>query len=142
MGAPKRESRWSWSDKLAIALACLAAAMSLVLLWMEKTPTWAAVTIGCISALIVYPVLHFVHSSKARVPILVVAWALIGMFGWRIWPRPITPPVVVNVPPTYQQPTIDQSATDSQCSNLVAGSDSQIKCEAEKGHHDKDKDSH
>jgi hypothetical protein len=80
-------SRWSWSDRLAIALACLAGILALILLWMDKTPVWAAATIALMAALVVYAVIHFVPSWKARIPALLVAWLLIGVFGWRIWPH-------------------------------------------------------
>jgi hypothetical protein len=44
--------------------------------------------------------------------------------------------------PAPPQPTINQTSTGSDCSNLAAGSDSQIKCEAERERHEKDKNSH
>jgi hypothetical protein len=50
---------WNSSDRLAVALACLAGIMALVLVWVDKTPVWAGVTIGCMLALIIYPVIHF-----------------------------------------------------------------------------------
>ncbi len=79
--------QWTWSDKLAIALFCLAAIMALILLWMNKTPLWAAITIAAMVLLIVYPVHHFLPGWKVRIPGLFVAWALIGCFGWKIWPK-------------------------------------------------------
>jgi len=79
--------RWTPSDRLAIALACLAAVMALALLWMDKTPIWAGVTVACMCVLIVYPVIHFVPSCRLRIPTLLVVWLLIGLFGWKIWPR-------------------------------------------------------
>lgn len=49
------------------------------------------------------------------------------------------PPSAIPVqPPT----TINQTSTDSNCSNLVAGSDAKIKCETEKERHEKDDGSH
>jgi hypothetical protein len=139
-------SRWSWSDKLAIALACLATAMALALSWMDRTPTWAAVTISCMGALVFYPVMHFIRSWKARVPFLLVVWGCIGLFGWKIWPHciPQQSPVVVTPPPVPERPTINQSAFDSECANFfVAGSDAQINCVAkDKGRNDKDKPHH
>jgi hypothetical protein len=103
-------TRWTWSDKLAIALACLAAAMALALLWMDKTPIWAATTIGCMAALVVYPVFHFVYSWSARIPVLLVVWGLIGIFGWRIWPHAVPPsPPVVASNPTPSSPSYELS---------------------------------
>ena len=86
----------TWSDRLAIALACLAAVMALVLLWMEKTPLWAGATIICMAALIVYPVIHFAHSMTPRIILVLLAWAFIGLFGWHIWPK--HPEVVTSAP--------------------------------------------
>jgi hypothetical protein len=37
-------------------------------------------------SLIVFPVIIFPH-WKLRIPVLIVACALIGLFGWQIWPR-------------------------------------------------------
>jgi uncharacterized membrane protein len=48
----------------------------------------------------------------------------------------------VPAPAAPATPAISQTATDSDCSNLVAGSDAQIKCEAEEKRHAKDKTSH
>jgi hypothetical protein len=92
---------WNLSDRLAVALACLAGIMALALVWMDKTPLGAGITIGCMSALIVYPVLHFVRSPKARVAALVFSWVAIGVFGWLIWPHHATleAPVATAKPP-------------------------------------------
>jgi hypothetical protein len=54
---PRKES-WSFSDRLALVLFCLACVIALVLAWMEKTPIWAGATIGGMALLIAYPVLH------------------------------------------------------------------------------------
>jgi hypothetical protein len=105
MEEPKRENRWSWSDRLAIALACLAGIMALILFWIDKTPTAAAISLVAMAALMIYPVLHFVRAWIPRVVVLVLGFTLLGLFGWTIWPRrqvvktlPITPLV------TGQQP--------------------------------------
>jgi len=82
----KSKTSWSWSDKLAIALACLAAILDLILHWVEKTPVLAAITVVAMVSLIVFPVIIFPH-WKLRIPVLIVACALIGLFGWQIWPR-------------------------------------------------------
>lgn len=122
--------RLTWSDRLAVALACLAAVLALALLWMERTPIWAGVTIAGMLALIVYPVVHFAPSRKAGIPVLLVAWAVIGFFGWNIWPHrsaaanPLKPAATAAAPST----TIDQRATDSNCSNIAAGRDADVKC--------------
>jgi hypothetical protein len=95
--------------------------------------------VACIGALLVYPVIHFVPSRKARIPAMAAMFILVGLFGWRNWPKKDTPNPQQGVP-APSQPTINQTATDSECSNFVAGSDAQIKCLAEeKARHAKDK---
>lgn len=94
-------SKWAWSDKLAVALACLAGLMALALLWMEKTPIWAGTTIVAMLLFVVYPVLHFVPSWKARIPVWIIAWIAIGCFGWKIWPiKKSAPPPAAKVSPS------------------------------------------
>lgn len=77
----------SFSDKLAVALACLASAMALILFWMDKTPLAAGLSIACIAGLSVYPILHFFPSGTARIPMFIIATLLVVIFGWKIWPR-------------------------------------------------------
>jgi hypothetical protein len=78
---------WSYSDKLAVALACLAGVMALVLFWVDKTPWAAGISVAVIAGLIVYPVIHFVRSPSSRVVVFIVAFLLIFFFGWKIWPQ-------------------------------------------------------
>ncbi len=103
-----QKKKWSLGDGLAVALACLSGVMALVLVWMEKTPVWAGMTIGGMAVLMIYPVLHFIRPWMIRIPALIAIWGIIALFGWKIWPRPVTPltqPVVKNVPAS-PQPTI------------------------------------
>jgi hypothetical protein len=51
--------------------------------------------------LVIYPVHHYVRPWKLKIPAIVVVWVLIALFGWKIWPRPVTvvpQPVVKNEP--------------------------------------------
>ena len=77
----------SFSDGLAIVLFCLSGVMALVLVWLEKTPVWGGVTVGSMALLIVYPVLHVCRTWVQRTLALVAVWALIALFGWKIWPH-------------------------------------------------------
>lgn len=95
------------SDRLAVALCCISGLMTLVPLWMEKTTIWAGGTVSVLALLVIYPVYHFVRSWKLRIPTLIVMWVLIALFGWRIWPRPITaamPQPVIRNEPTQPVP--------------------------------------
>jgi hypothetical protein len=96
--------KWTDSDKLAIALACLAAIVAIGIFWIEKTPFWAAGTIAVIAGLLVYPVVHFVPSGKGRIAVALVAGALLGLFGWRIWPPKPELHVAIPQPQTVQPP--------------------------------------
>lgn len=56
-------------------------------------------------------------------------------------PAPVSTPVPTPAPSTPTI-TINQTAKDSECSNLVAGSDARIKCAAGEGSHAKSKVAH
>jgi len=79
--------RYNTSDSLAIALTCLAAVMALVLFWIDKTPFTAGLCIVAMAALLIYPVIHFVPSSRPRIVVFVVLAATLATFGWSIWPK-------------------------------------------------------
>ena len=100
--AENPEARWSRSDKLAIALTCLAAIMALILFWIDKTPRVAGGTVAVMIGLVVYPVIHFVPSRKARLPVLLVVLALIALFGRKVWPKKANPVITAQVTPTPQ----------------------------------------
>ena len=78
---------WSNSDRLAVALACLAGVMALVLFWIDKTPIAAAISLAVIAGLLVFPIFHFTHAPAVRVAMFIAAAILIGFFGWSIWPK-------------------------------------------------------
>jgi hypothetical protein len=107
------ESRWSWGDRLAMALACLAAIMALILFWIDKTPLAAGITIVAMIVLVIYPVLHFVSSKRARSFVFLVCIALIALFGWKVWPKEslkvgatVQPPQhPISLPPPLVAPT-------------------------------------
>jgi len=83
----KTKKGWTRSDSLAVALACLAGAMAIAFLWMEKTPGWALFTVIALVVLVVYPICHFCSHWKFRILCLAIVWAGIGLFGWYIWPH-------------------------------------------------------
>jgi len=91
-GSPETTDKQGWtsSDQLAVALFCLSGLVAVVSIWMEKTPVWAAGTVCAMVLLVIYPVHHFIRLWKRKVPVLIVIWGLIALFGWKIWPHPVT----------------------------------------------------
>jgi hypothetical protein len=114
MAEEKPQVKWSTGDKLAIALACLAAVMALILFWIDKTPLAAGITIGAMFLLMIYPILHFVSSWKARVPVFILVFVLIGIFGWKVWPSPTAQVVVASPPASTTAPTATPTSKQSQ----------------------------
>lgn len=135
------KSNWSFSDKLALTLACLAAILAIVLAWMEKTSGWALFTVLALAALVVYPIYHFCPNWKSRIPCLLVVWGLIAWFGHGIWPhkvdsttasnpvgnRPQPPPAaptsptsltLLDKPKSHKPPTVPQQ-TESKKSEKI-----------------------
>lgn len=80
--------RYSTSDKLAIALACLAGIMAIILFLVEKSPTTIRILLALMVALGIHPVLHFVRLPLFRALILGCFVIAITVFGWRIWLKP------------------------------------------------------
>jgi hypothetical protein len=82
------------------------------------------------------------HEGKVawRVFAACVLISVLSFIGWRDLHHPsvaASGSIPPGPPPAI---TINQTATDSQCSNFIAGSDAQIECLAEeKAHHAKDK---
>jgi multisubunit Na+/H+ antiporter MnhE subunit len=87
-------------------------------------------------------------SAKRKVFSALLAAAVIFTIcnaGWHVYiahrivetSAPQRPTIVVQPPPT-----INQTATGSDCSNLVAGSNARVGCEANKERNEKDKNSH
>jgi hypothetical protein len=97
---PDTEGRWSWSDKLAIALACAGAAMALVLFLVEKTPLTVGIVVACIAGLLIYPILHLVSSTGARIVVIEAMLVLVCLFGWSVWPKKNQ--IAQNSPPQFQ----------------------------------------
>jgi outer membrane biosynthesis protein TonB len=83
----KPTSGYSRSDKLGIALACLAGIMAIILFLVEKTPYTVVGLLTLMIALAIYPVWHFVRPKNARIALLVLAVVGTVAFGWAEWPR-------------------------------------------------------
>jgi hypothetical protein len=117
----ERGLQWSWSDRLAIALACLAGVMALILFWIDKTPLAAGISIAAMAALLVYPVLHFLSSKRMRVSAFVVLAVLLAIFGWMIWPkRSIATSPPLGQPQSLQQPPNAGGGTGSLPTSAAA----------------------
>jgi hypothetical protein len=103
-----KKQGWTVSDRLAVALCCISGLMTVVPMWMEKTPIWAAGTVCAMALLVVYPVHHFIRPWTRKIPVLIVVWAAIVVFGWKIWPRQVTalPQPVVRGEPAQPEANI------------------------------------
>ena|ERR1035437_3324026 len=77
---------YTFSDKLAVALACLAGIMAIILFLAEKAPLTVVSLLLLMVALAIYPIMHFVRRQGWRIAAFVCF--LIGtlLFGWRVWP--------------------------------------------------------
>ncbi len=86
------QAKWTWSDRLALALACLGGVLAVVFVrWVEKTWPWAVVSIASMVVLAAYPITHFFPNWKHRIAAAVVTVIFIGLFGWWIWPASVQP---------------------------------------------------
>jgi hypothetical protein len=130
------EYSWSFSDKLAVSLACLAAVMALILFWVDKTPLTAGCTIAAMVLLVIFPVLHFLRSVTGRIFVLIILSVCIGIFGWKVWPTKVADSYMKPSPAAPVQPDqqpapsliINQQAKDSNCANVVA-KEAKLDCE-------------
>jgi len=110
----QQENGWSLSDKLAVALACLAAVTALILFWIDKTPLTAGISIACIAVLMIYPIIHFVRSRALRIVTFIVAALLVGVFGYKVWPfSSNVPPSLVEKGPQVEPKPVPKSAAPS-----------------------------
>src|ERR1039457_5068736 len=83
----KHLGTYSPSDKLAIALTCLAGVMAIVLFLVEKTPLTVVGLLVAMVILLVYPVLHFARRPLIRGGVLILAMVGTLVFGWFVWPK-------------------------------------------------------
>jgi hypothetical protein len=84
--------------------------MALILFLIEKNPVIVGLTVFCIAALLVYPIIHFLPSLKSRIPALIVMFALVFAFGWFVWPKKTQ--VVKKEPSPNQPPASSTSASN------------------------------
>src|SRR5712664_3201827 len=113
------EGKWSRSDKLAIALACLGAAVALILFLVEKSPITVGLMTFFIAALLTYPIFHFLPLRKFQIPALIVMFILVFVFGLAVWPKKI------QVPQTAQsriEPRVSSTNNSNPTSNTPAPS--------------------
>jgi hypothetical protein len=80
---PKAEGT-SGSDKLAIALAYMAAAMAIALFLIEKTPGTVIMLLVVMFGFCIYPIWHFVKSGRVRVGLLAATVILMALFGGHV----------------------------------------------------------
>jgi hypothetical protein len=116
-------ARYSTSDKLAIALTCLAGIMAIILFLIEKSPASVVLLLLLMLGLSVYPILHFITGSSMRVAAFVIFGIVVVLFGWREWPRQAT---AVGVPKPTQIPVYAPFQTASQDNKTQLGDPERI----------------
>lgn len=100
MNTPKATlEHMSASDRLAIVLFCLAAAMALVLYLVDKTPLTISLTLAFIFGFLVYPIRHFFRRVIHRIIGFAVTIALTVYLAYATWPPD---PFVVEVGPILE----------------------------------------
>ncbi len=83
----KATEKYNNSDKLAIALACLAGVMAIILFLVEKTPWVVGGLLPLMIGLCIYPIVHVTKSRFLRTTLLIVAVLATFVFGWKEWPK-------------------------------------------------------
>jgi hypothetical protein len=83
----KPTSQYTNSDKLGIALACLAGIMAIILFLVEKTPYTVVGLLALMIALSIYPIWHFASTRKTRIIFGVLAVIFAVVFGRIEWPK-------------------------------------------------------
>jgi hypothetical protein len=102
------EDEYSRSDKLALALACLAGIMAIILFIVDKTPSAIVFLLTLMGALCIYPVLHFIRNPKGRIALLSFLMIATFLFGWHVWPK-WSPSVPVFIAVNGSWYTVNQS---------------------------------
>ena len=77
------------SDRLAIALACLATITAIILFIVEKTRTTIIILLLSMALLAIQPIWHFLPSKRLRTRIFVFVAFVAGtlFFGYLVWPK-------------------------------------------------------
>jgi hypothetical protein len=78
---------YNTSDKLGIALACMAGVMAIILFLVEKTPLTIVCLLLLMASLLVFPILHFAKRIPWRIGIFIVCGFCTLSFGWLVWPH-------------------------------------------------------
>jgi len=116
------EKGYTSSDQLAIALACLAAIMAIVLFFVEKT-RWSIVLLLCVMVLCsIYPIFHFLKKRFARVVVFALFMITTMLFGYQQWPKkpevatavPVATPAPVPAPKLAPKPTTPKTHVPPQ----------------------------
>lgn len=116
----KATSRYTKSDKLAIALACLEGVMAIILFLAEKTPGTIVTLLVLMFALSVYPIIHFVRPATTKIGLVLCVAIGAVFFGWRIWPS-------VTSVAAAQQPNLKQNTNGNNSPNInVPGNQNKV----------------
>jgi hypothetical protein len=78
------------SDRLAIALTCLAGIMAIILFFVEKTRWSIFMLLTLMVLLAIYPVLHFIKRRGLQATTLILVLVGTLLFGYNLWPKTVT----------------------------------------------------
>jgi hypothetical protein len=112
----KANGKYSTSDKLAIALACLSGVIAIILFLVEKTPLTVSGLLGLMVILSIYPILHLAQSKTVRLSLILCVIAGTVLFGWKVWPNRH----VDAASQQKQEPSVQQSNQGDSNTNLNA----------------------
>jgi hypothetical protein len=127
MREPQKQSETI--SKGDIALWCLASVMAIALyLAPEKTPVLVCVGLICMAALATHPVLNIPwvtrrHQGFRSTLAMVTMSALVGAYGWFVWPRPHRHTLSQEEWNVFEKPLKEQKEIPEEISLICAGAD-------------------
>jgi hypothetical protein len=127
----KSTGEYSRSDKLGIALACLAGVMAIILFLVEKTPLTVVSLLTLMIALSIFPILHFARSSPIRIALMILAVIGAVALGRFEWPKKKPPIVQTNNGFSNSHSDGDQSESSDKAA-LAKNSETKLSLDANK----------
>jgi len=80
-------NKYTLSDPQAIALACLAGILEIILFFVEKTRWSIVLLLSATVVLAIFPILHFLRKKWMRIVVFGLFVIATIIFGYNRWPR-------------------------------------------------------